>query len=149
MMPTMRKHLLLAILGLVHAFVAWALIVLASVRVLDRFGSDTPYGSLIQIAPFVGIAVLFFAFPAYLVKKHRLVDASIVLAAAVVGMAAIVLFTHHADAPGAVTEDSCTSDTRDQLSEEEKLACPNWCPYKGPLLGGNYWVEDGEQCVYL
>lgn len=144
-----KRHLFLAIIGVLHAAAAWALIVLASVHVLDRFGSDAPYGSIIQIAPFVAIAVLFFAFPAYLVKKHRVVDASIVLVAAVVGMAAIVLFTHHADAPGAVTEDPCMSATRDQLSEEQKLACPNWCPYKGPLLGGNYWTEDGESCVYL
>jgi hypothetical protein len=144
-----KRHAFLVVLGLLHAIAACALIVLASVHVLDRFGSDTPYGTAIQITPFIGIGVLFFAFPAYLAGKKRVVDASIVVAAAVVGMAAIVFFTHHVHAPGTVTADPCTSKTRDALPEEEKLACPNWCPYKGPLLGGNYWVEDGERCVYL
>jgi cytochrome bd-type quinol oxidase subunit 2 len=148
MLPTMVKHLLLAVLGLAHAIVAWVVAFATAAFVLDRYTSDTAFGTFVQIVPFALIALLIVAYPAYLVTKKRTADAAIVFGAAVIGIVALVLLTRVAHAP-VVTVDPCTSDTRDALSEEEKLACPNWCPYKGPLLGGNYWTENGEECVYL
>lgn len=142
------RHVLLALLGLAHAIVAWAVAFATAAFVLDRYTSDTAFGSFVQVAPFALIAVLIIAYPAFLFAKKRVADAAIVFGAAAVGIAALVLLTRVAHAP-VVTADPCASDTRDQLSEEEKLACPNWCPYKGPLLGGNYWTESGEECVYL
>lgn len=144
----MGKHLFLAILGLAHAFIAWVAAFAAAAFVLDRYTSDTAFGTFVQIVPFLVIIILIVAYPAYLAMKKRFADAAIVLGAAAIGIAALVLLTRVAHAP-VVTVDPCFSDTRDQLSEEAKLACPNWCPYKGPLLGGNYWTENGEECVYL
>lgn len=79
MLPTMRKYLLLAIIGFVHAVAVLALAFAASAWVLDRYTSDTAFGTFAQIAPFVGIAIAFFAYPAFLVMKKRVADAAVVL----------------------------------------------------------------------
>jgi hypothetical protein len=156
MMPTMRKHLFLAIIGLLHAVAVLALAFAASAWVLDRYTSDTAFGTFAQIAPFAAMAIAFFAYPVLLVRKKRAADAAIVLVsafafAAVLSYTVFGLVTCRYGGCGSDVDvlDPCLSGTRDALSEEEKLACPNWCPYKGPLLGGNYWAKDGEQCVYL
>lgn len=152
----MMRHVLLVALGLAHAIVAWAVAFAAAAFVLDRYTSDTVFGTFVQIVPFLIIAVLIVAYPAYLATKKRFADAAIVFASAVVSLLAVGytvfgLTTCREDGCGSDVDvlDPCLSATRDAMSDAEKLACPNWCPYRGPLLGGNYWTEGGERCVYL
>lgn len=75
----MRKYLLLTIIGFAHAVAVLAFAFPASAWVLDRYTSDTAFGTFTQIAPFVGIAIAFFAYPAFLVMKKRVADAAVVL----------------------------------------------------------------------
>ncbi len=149
MIPTMRKHLLLVLAGFAQSILAFALTVGAATMLLDNYTTDTAFGTAIQIVPFALIAVLFFAYPTYLLVKKRPMDALLVLCAAAVAIVSTLAFARVADGPHPDDGHSCYGTHRDELSDEEKLACPNWCPYKGPLLGGNYWAKDGEQCVYM
>lgn len=159
----MKRTLLLILGGFIQSFVLIVAVFYGLSLVLDEYTSDTLSGTLIQMAPvLLGVAAIF-VIPSYLALTKRGRDAKVFAASSIVSVIALTAFGFTYDPCGDVPEWQCGAfgelpqegtaycapSERDGLTDEEKEVCENWCPYKGPLLGGGYWIEIGEDCVYL
>ncbi len=155
----MKRTLLFILGGIVQAFVLFVAVTVTTFPLLDEYTSDTLAGTLIQLGPSIIGAALFFVIPLYLAFTKRGGDAQVFLISSILFGIALVVFMFtfdpgdfpiHADFP---PDDGllyyCPESTVEGMSDEEKARCVNWCPYKGPLLGGGYWTYDAEPCVYL